>query len=49
MNLLFKKQEEYTSPKCRVYSVNLEKLMLVSSPGEDTPPAEEDPWGELGN
>ena len=37
MNLLFNKQEEYTSPKCRVYSINLEGAIATVSSGGEVP------------
>jgi hypothetical protein len=47
MSLFFNKEEEYTSPVCRVYSVNFENLMQSSSPSSADDSEEED-WGNLG-
>ena len=46
MSLLFNKEEEYTSPVCRVYSVNLEGVIATSDPSAGD--ADEDEWGNLG-
>ena len=43
MNLLFNKQEEYTSPKCRVYSVTLEGPIAIVSGENGTPVDWDDP------
>ncbi|MBP5390995.1 MAG: hypothetical protein J6Y40_02805 [Bacteroidales bacterium] len=37
MNLLFNKEEEYTSPVCRVYSVNLEGAIATISSSSEVP------------
>ncbi len=49
MNLVFNKEGEYTSPICRVYSVNLEGAIASYSTGDgpvDEVPVEDD--GEIG-
>ena len=42
MNLVFNKDGEYTSPTCRVYSVNLEGAIATVS-GENGTPVD---WGD---
>lgn len=48
MSLFFNKEEEYTSPLCRVYSVNLEGAIANTSGGaggNEVPPVEEEDEG----
>lgn len=49
MNLVFNKEEEYISPMCMVYSVNLEGSIAIVSGENGTPVDWEDPEDPDGN